>query len=82
MNVEMPIGSYYFDAHPNGRQDYEKFEQEIAQLAADTGSLLLDASRSVAPTLDYFSDFTHLNGKGAQAFTDYLARELHSLGLV
>lgn len=79
--VEMPVGSYYVDAHPNGLQDYEKYEQEIATLAADTGSVLLDASRSVAPTPDYFSDFTHLNGKGTRAFTDYLARELQRLGL-
>jgi hypothetical protein len=79
--VEMPIGDYYIRAHPNGEQDYAKFRQEIATLVKETGSSFLDASRSVAPTPDYFSDFVHLNGKGAEVFTSYLAGELRRLGL-
>lgn len=79
--VEMPIGDYYLKAHPNGEQDYAKFRQEIAALVRDTGSSFLDASRSVTPTPDYFSDFVHLNGKGAKVFTSYLAGELRRLGL-
>ncbi len=79
--VEMPIGDYYLRAHPNGEQDYERFRQEIATLVQETGSSFLDASRSVTPTPDFFSDFVHLNGKGAKVFTTYLAGELRKLGL-
>ena len=79
--VEMPIGDYYLRAHPNGEQDYVRFRQEIATLVRETGSSFLDASRSVTPTPDFFSDFVHLNGKGAKAFTSYLAGELRRLGL-
>jgi hypothetical protein len=79
--VEMPIGDYYLRAHPNGEQDYERFRQEIATLVQETGSSFLDASRSVTPTPDFFSDFVHLNGKGAKVFTTYLASELRKLGL-
>ncbi len=79
--VEMPIGDYYLRAHPNGADDYATFKAAIAALVSDTGSIFLDASRSVAPTPDYFADFVHLNGKGAQAFTTYLGKELRARGL-
>ncbi|MGH2728831.1 MAG: hypothetical protein ACRDKS_17805 [Actinomycetota bacterium] len=79
--VEMPIGDYYVRAHPQGGDDYAKFKQAIATLVADTGSIFLDASRSVAPTPDFFADFVHLNGKGAKAFTTYLGRALRERGL-
>lgn len=79
--VEMPVGDYYLPAHPRGPEDYAAFKDEITRLVADTGSIFLDASRSVTPTPDYFADFVHLNGKGAQAFTTYLAKELRDRGL-
>lgn len=80
--VEMPVGYYYVRAHPRGEQDYATFKQWLSGVVKDTGSLFLDASRSVAPTPDYFSDFSHMNGKGQTAFTNFLAAQLRDRGLV
>ena len=79
--VEMPVTTYYQQAHPNGQADIDAFHRTIDQIVERTGAVFIDASR-VAPRDDLFGDFVHLNGEGAKIFTSFVAQRLRELGLV
>ena len=76
--VEMPISPDGYARHPNGIADYRSFQQAIARFVATTGTSFTDML-SPFPTTEWFGDTLHLNRRGRERFTQFLAGTISRL---
>jgi hypothetical protein len=76
--VEMPISPDGYARHPNGVADYRSFQQTVAQFVATSGTSFADML-SPFTTTEWFGDTLHLNKRGRERFTQFLAARLTPL---
>lgn len=73
--VNMPVPDRFVALHPNGAADYRRFERHLARLARALHVELLQPPRSLKRG-GLYADNVHLNERGAQRFTRWLAATL------
>ena len=74
--VKMPVTAHYVTLHPRGRADDDEFAQTLRREAAAVGGTFLDLG--VWPDAQ-FADPAHLNGVGAERFSNLIATEIRQL---
>lgn len=74
--VNVPVTEDYVSTHPNGNADYERYQEQLSAMAAESGAAFVDPG--VWETT-YFAEPLHLNGAGAQRLSGLVAQELATL---
>jgi len=69
--VEMPITADVYPVHPNGLDDYRRFERSLTAIASLSGARLVNMIPSF-PSTEQFADPLHLNFDGRDRFTRIL----------
>jgi hypothetical protein len=77
--VVMPVTDDYRNLHPGGAAQADQFSADAKALAGDHHASFIDLERS-AP-VDQFADTHHLNGAGADAFSQALPSRLTDAGI-
>lgn len=70
--VQMPCTKDCFDLHPQGRDDFERFESALDSVARQRHVPYPDLKASFS-SIEEFADPVHLNGEGQARFTSLLA---------
>jgi hypothetical protein len=74
--VEMPVPDGYFYFFGNGKDDYKRFIGQITDLANNNDVPFLQTTmRNMIPD-DGWVDYSHLNTKGAQIFSQWLGQQV------
>lgn len=74
--VEMPVPDGYFYFFGNGKDDYKRFIDRITNLANSNDVPFLQTTmRNMIPD-DGWVDYSHLNTKGAQIFSQWLGQQV------
>ena len=71
----MPVADDFLALYPNGRADHERGLQLIEEIAASTGTRLVDVGADMTAER-WFGDAFHFNGAGAAEYSARLGREL------
>jgi hypothetical protein len=74
--VDMPVTDHYIALHPHGQADYDAYRQAVGGVVGDSGVWTFPG-QVWDPKL--FADPIHLNGTGAEQFTNQLAVDLKPL---
>lgn len=77
--VEMPVPQAYMHFFKNGRRDHQRFVEQIAARAAEKKILFVRTSQLELIPDDGWVDYSHLNTKGAQIFSSWLASKIGAL---
>ncbi len=74
--VEMPVQQSYYDYFENGKEDYDRFADEVSHVLAAEGTPFLQTSPlSLIPDEGWW-DRSHMNWTGANIFSEWLGHQI------
>jgi len=74
--VEMPVPDTYVHFFGNGNDDYQRFIEQVSNLAAANGIQFWQTSPLQLIPDDGWVDYCHMNTKGARIFSEWLGRRV------
>ena len=74
--VEMPVPSTYMHFFKNGRRDHQRFVEQVSARAEHYKVPFVQTSQLGLIPDDGWVDYSHLNTKGAQIFSNWLASKI------
>jgi hypothetical protein len=77
--VEMPLPRTSLAILKDGEQSYAIYHERLVALTANTGLPLISLKDPGLISDDGWSNYSHLNAKGAQEFSEWLGQQLGSL---
>jgi hypothetical protein len=76
--VEMPVSAAYFAYMEQGKKDYDRFVSQVSDTLSAEGTIFLRSSPDLIPDAGWW-DRSHMNMRGADIFSQWLAKKIADL---